>query len=165
MHIFLPLRTRCSVAPRFLAPLLLVVLGLAAGCTSPDTPTGADRAAIEALLTDQVEAWNAGDIERFMEGYWQSDSLRFASGGTVHQGWRQTLDRYRRAYPDAATMGALTFTLIDVRLLSGEWATVFGRYHLARDPAIGDATGLFTLMFQKRPEGWRIVSDHTSAGD
>ncbi|MDZ4699374.1 MAG: nuclear transport factor 2 family protein [Rhodothermales bacterium] len=151
----------------FIPPVLLAGWLLAAvGCTPPASrpyDETADRAAIDRLLTDQVEAWNAGDISRFMEGYWASDSLRFASGGTVQQGYQTTMDRYYRAYPDRQTMGTLAFTLEDVRILSPEWATVFGRFHLARDPAIGDARGLFTLMFRKFPEGWRIVSDHTSS--
>jgi uncharacterized protein (TIGR02246 family) len=154
-----------------MAAMLLPGLLLAqAGCapptpppTSPPYDETADRAAIDRLLTDQVEAWNAGDIARFMEGYWASDSLRFASGGSVQQGYQTTMDRYYSAYPDRQTMGTLTFTLEEVRILSPEWATVFGRFHLARDPAIGDARGLFTLMLRKFPEGWRIVSDHTSS--
>ncbi len=147
------------------AVLLAALLLAPAGCVPPALPYDdtADRAAIDRLLTDQVEAWNAGDIPGFMEGYWASDSLRFASGGSVQQGYQTTMDRYHRAYPDRQTMGTLAFTLEDVRILSPEWATVFGRFHLARDPAIGDARGLFTLMFRKFPEGWRIVSDHTSS--
>lgn len=148
------------------AVLFAALLLAPAGCAPPTPPPydeTADRAAINRLLTDQVKAWNAGDIPGFMEGYWASDSLRFASGGSVQQGYQTTMDRYHRAYPDRQTMGTLAFTLEDVRILSPEWATVFGRFHLARDPAIGDARGLFTLMFRKFPEGWRIVSDHTSS--
>lgn len=145
--------------------LFLTVFLTMLGCRHAEETLDADRAAIEALLAEQVVAWNAGDTERFMEGYWESDSLRFASGGTVQRGWQETLARYRRVYPDKETMGKLTFTLIEVRTLSSEWATVFGRYYLEREPAIGDATGLFTLMFRKLPEGWRIVSDHTSAAN
>ncbi len=149
--------------------MVVVLAGLLltpAGCAPPAPPPyddSADRAAIDRLLADQVEAWNAGDIPGFMQGYWESDSLRFASGGSVQQGYQTTMDRYYRSYPDRQTMGTLAFTLEEVRILSPEWATVFGRFHLARDPAIGDARGLFTLMFRKFPEGWRIVSDHTSS--
>ena len=87
---------------------------------------------------------------------------RFASGGTEHRGWQATLERYHRAYPDRAAMGTLTFDLREVRLLSPRWAVVFGGYQLER--AEDRPSGLFTLLFEKRPEGWRIVHDHTSAG-
>ncbi len=134
------------------------------GCgPSSDTPVRADdEAAIRAVLQQQVEAWNQGDIDAFMNGYAQTDSLRFASGGAVHTGWQATLDRYHRTYPDRAAMGTLTFDLRAVRVLSAQWAVVFGGYQLER--AEDRPSGLFTLLFEKRPEGWRIVHDHTSAG-
>lgn len=147
--------------PIFLSAFFFALSGCAP--PPPAQDLAADRAAIERLLNDQVSAWNAGDIPTFMEGYWKSDSLRFASGNAVQQGWQMTLERYQRSYPDVQTMGTLTFTLQEVEVLSPEWATVFGRFHLARDPAIGDATGLFTLLFRKFPDGWKIVSDHTSS--
>jgi ketosteroid isomerase-like protein len=155
-------------APRHgVAAVVLLVLALAAaGCVPPEATPGeaaADRAAIESLLQAQVEAWNSGDIPRFMEGYWRSDSLRFASGNAIQQGYDNTLARYHRSYPDRQTMGTLAFTLFEVSILSPGTATVFGRFHLTRDAAIGDAEGLFTLIFRKFPEGWRIVSDHTSS--
>ncbi|MEZ4702646.1 MAG: DUF4440 domain-containing protein [Rhodothermales bacterium] len=165
--IFPAVRTRRPIRFLSLVPLLAMTCYAGAGCASgrgAAADPAADRAAILRVLDEQVTAWNAGDIPRFMDGYWKSDSLRFASGGAVQQGWQQTLDRYRRSYPDRQTMGTLAFTLEDVRVLSPEWATVFGRFHLTRDASVGDARGLFTLMFRKFPEGWRIVSDHTSAG-
>lgn len=126
----------------------------------PETET---IAAMQALLDTQVEAWNAGDINAFMEGYWKSDSLRFASGGNVRRGWDETLARYLATYPDKAAMGTLTFEDLELQKLSAQWATGFGRFRLKRTPPLDDLTGLFTLMFEKRNGSWIIVSDHTSA--
>ncbi len=144
--------------------LLMACCGLGCGAAaSSDTPVrAADEAAIRAVLQQQVEAWNQGNIDAFMDGYARTDSLRFASGGAVHTGWQATLDRYHRTYPDRAAMGTLTFDLRTVRVLSAQWAVVFGGYQLER--AEDRPSGLFTLLFEKRPEGWRIVHDHTSAG-
>ena len=159
-------------ARRRLWPVLLAGcwLGCWLGCqqsTPQDTSQAAHdpaaaEAAIRAVLQQQEAAWNRGDIEAFMEGYVETDSLRFASGGTEQRGWQATLERYHRVYPDRAAMGTLTFDLRDVRLLSPRWAVVFGAYRLER--AEDRPSGLFTLLFEKRPEGWRIVHDHTSAG-
>ena len=149
---------RCSL-------LLLALLAAGTGCrhTSAAFEPARDEAAIRAVMAQQVEAWNRGDLDAFMDGYVRSDSLRFASGGSVQTGWQTTLDRYRRGYPDRATMGTLSFDLRDVRVLGPRWAVVFGQYHL--DRANDTPTGLFTLLFEKRPEGWRIVHDHTSSAD
>lgn len=145
--------------------LLVVALVLAAaGCRPAAAPDAFDAAAAEAavraVLADQVAAWNRGDVDAFMEGYAKTDSLRFASGGRVQQGWQATLERYHRAYPDRAAMGTLTFDLRDVRVLSPRWALVLGAWRLER--AEDRPGGLFTLLFEHRPEGWRVVHDHTS---
>ncbi|MEM8485896.1 MAG: nuclear transport factor 2 family protein [Bacteroidota bacterium] len=142
---------------------------LVAACTqqaekpSDQEPEAETLAAMQALLDTQVEAWNAGDINAFMEGYWKSDSLRFASGGNVRRGWDETLARYLATYPDKAAMGTLTFEDLELQKLSEQWATGFGRFRLKRTPPLEDLTGLFTLMFEKRDGSWIIVSDHTSA--
>ncbi|MEM6783737.1 MAG: DUF4440 domain-containing protein [Bacteroidota bacterium] len=148
------------------APLLFLVL--LAGCRSaaPEPITVADlppEEAIRAVLDAQVAAWNDGSVRGFMEGYAQTDSLRFASRGTVRTGWDETLAGYERGYPDAATMGTLTFSELDVRLLSPDWAIVFGRWRL--DRAADTPNGLFTLTMQRRPEGWRVLYDHTSTAE
>ena len=147
-----------------LALVLLVVMG-AGGCrtagptASPDV-AGAE-AAIRTVMAEQEAAWNRGDVVAFMQGYARMDSLRFASGGTVHYGWQTTLERYQRSYPDRAAMGTLSFDLYDVRVLSPRHALVFGAWRLER--AEDEPSGLFTLLFEHRPEGWRIVADHTSS--
>jgi len=121
----------------------------------------ADEQAILQVLEAQVTAWNQGDIRGFMQGYWQSDSLRFASGDQVHYGWRAVLTRYLRTYNTPQKMGTLSFTELQVQKLGARSALVFGRWQLQR--ADDTLQGLFTLIFKKTPEGWRIVHDHTSS--
>ncbi len=116
---------------------------------------------ITNVLDRQVAAWNRGDIEEFMAGYLRSPELRFASGNEVHRGWNQTLERYRRNYPDRAAMGTLAFEDLDVRVLSEHAAIVFGRFRLSRES--DEPTGLFTLLFERHDGEWVIVADHTSS--
>jgi ketosteroid isomerase-like protein len=144
---------------RRLTTLLLLLL---AGTTVLRADPAADEAAIRAVLAAQSAAWNRGDIDGFMQGYWQSDDLRFASGGTITKGWRTTLERYRAHYPDKAAMGRLTFTLHEIHLLAPDAAVVFGKWELAREK--DHPWGLFTLILRKFPEGWRVTADHTSSG-
>ncbi len=136
------------------------------GCSTPEPAFDAEAEvrAIRDVLERQVAAWNAGDIEGFMEGYARTDSLRFASGGSVRYGWQTTLERYRTAYPNRDAMGRLSFEDLAIRVLSPRWATAFGRWHLQREGDYDEAGGLFTLILEKRPEGWRILYDHTSSG-
>ena len=133
---------------------------------SAASPAGVEAAsaeeAIRIVLDTQTEAWNQGSIPAFMEGYAKMDSLRFASGGNVWYGWDRTLQRYEETYIDEGMMGTLAFDDLDIRLLSADHAIVFGRWSLARSETYTDVGGLFTLLFQRRPEGWRIVHDHTS---
>ena len=156
-----------SIVHRFIFAFCAFVLVTA--CTQQTEPTTNDEpeavtlAAMQTLLDTQVAAWNAGDINGFMEGYWKSDSLRFASGGNVRRGWDETLARYLATYPDRAAMGTLAFEDLEMQKLSAQWATAFGRFRLKRTPPLEDLTGLFTLMFEKRNGNWIIVSDHTSA--
>jgi uncharacterized protein (TIGR02246 family) len=121
-----------------------------------------DTAAINQVLATQSAAWNRGDIDAFMEGYWKSDELRFASGGTVTHGWKTTLERYKRNYPNKALMGTLAFTIQEVKLLSPDAAIVFGKWELTRKH--DKPWGLFTLTFRQLDGAWLIVSDHTSSG-
>jgi ketosteroid isomerase-like protein len=123
----------------------------------------ADRQAIQNVLDGQVAAWNRGDLERFMTGYWHSDKLTFFSGKDVTSGWQATLDRYRKRYQAEGRdkMGTLSFSDLRIELLGPDSAFVRGRWKLitSKEP-LG---GLFTLIFKRMPEGWRIVHDHTSA--
>ena len=105
--------------------------------------------------------WNQGNIDEYMEGYYQSDSLRFASGGTITFGWQFVRDRYHRRYGSAALMGKLTFSELDATVISNDAAILFGRWELEREN--DRPGGLFTLLFRNTEQGWRIVHDHTSA--
>lgn len=143
----------------------MLVLSLAA-CIEPVSPSpttfsASDADSIRAVLDAQVAAWNAGSLRGFMDGYARTDTLRFASGGTVRHGWQAALDGYESGYPDRAAMGTLRFDSLDVQGLAPGWAMVFGRWHLQR--AADAPNGLFTLVLNKRPEGWRVVHDHTSS--
>ncbi len=135
--------------------LLLAMVALpAAG------PDSADKA-VRAVLDAQVVAWNKGDLEGFMAGYWRSPKLSFASGSDVTCGWDATLERYRKRYRSGgAEMGKLTFSDLEVEPLGQDAALVRGRWQLVRSK--DKPGGVFTLIFRKLPEGWRIVHDHTS---
>jgi ketosteroid isomerase-like protein len=140
--------------------MFLMVLLLAVGTTSAQSGDAAIERDIKRVMTDQANAWNQGDIAGFMQGYWNSDKLVFVSGDRVTRGWQQTLDNYKRSYDSRAKMGTLTFSDLEVSVLSKDAAVVLGSWSLARD---GDNPhGKFTLTFRKFKEGWRIVMDHTS---
>jgi hypothetical protein len=134
---------------------------LLAACAGPQIETETEASAIRTVLITQQAAWNRGDIDAFMQGYRKSEELRFSSGDTVTTGWQQTRDRYLQRYPDRAAMGTLTFSDLKVDILGPEAAVVYGRFSLAREK--DRPHGIYTLIVRKFPEGWRIVSDHTSA--
>jgi len=119
-----------------------------------------DELQIRKLLGDQSAAWNRGDIETFMKGYWENDSLMFIGKSGVTYGWNKTLSNYKRGYPDTASMGKLTFTLIRLQNLSPEYFHVIGKWHLQR--TIGNLEGHFTLLFRKIKGRWVIIADHSS---
>ncbi|MEM5518702.1 nuclear transport factor 2 family protein [Henriciella sp. AS95] len=134
--------------------------------TPPPAPVGfssADEAAIRSLLSTQDGAWNAGDIDGFMEGYWVSPDLRFASGGTVTRGYQETLDRYKARYSNRALMGTLSFDELEVVPLASDAAAVHGRWLLTR--ANDAPSGLFTLILRKIQGDWKIISDTTTSAD
>ena len=116
---------------------------------------------IRAVLSAQQAAWNRGDLQAFLEGYWNSPELTFAGSDGIVRGYDGLLDRYRKSYPDQAHRGELEFSQLEIRLLGSDSALVLGRWHLKRQ--IGDAGGVFSLVFHRFPVGWRIIHDHTSA--
>lgn len=120
-----------------------------------------EEAQIELLLENQAAAWNAGDIETFMDGYIESPELRFVSGAGVRKGYRETLERYLKTYDTPEKMGTLAFADLDITILSPEAALAFGHWHLTR-PEAGDIGGVFTLVLRHTGHGWRIIHDHTS---
>ena len=142
---------------------LIALLSLAAfsSRSTGAPPQSADAAAILTLLNDQTAAWNRGDIEGFMNGYWNSNLTEFVSSEGVSRGWQTLLERYRHSYPDRKAMGHLTFSDLEIRVECSTAAYALGEYHLQREN--DNPSGLFTLNFRKFPEGWRIVVDHTTA--
>ena len=129
-------------------------------CAAPEQASNSG-AEIQAVLTAQQEAWNRGDIDEFMNGYARSASTVFVGEDEVRRGWETVRDRYRMRYSDRAKMGTLSFSEIEVTVLSADAAVVLGRWRLKR--GTDEPHGRFTLIFKRLPEGWRIVHDHTSA--
>ena len=119
-----------------------------------------DETAIRDLLEEQRLAWNKGYLETFMATYWQNDSLMFIGKSGVTYGWQNTLDNYKKGYPDTAAMGKLNFDILEVKRLSVMYFFVVGKWHLTR--SIGNVGGHFTLLFKKVKNKWVIVADHSS---
>ncbi|HLY61076.1 MAG TPA: nuclear transport factor 2 family protein [Terriglobia bacterium] len=124
-------------------------------------PAGGAEKAIRGVMDAQVEAWNRGDVDAFMKGYWNSEATEFVGSNGIVRGWQGVLERYRKSYPDRRAMGTLTFSDLEVTVLSSSTALVVGKFHLVRES--DHPEGVFTLVFRKFPEGWRIINDHTSA--
>ena len=119
-----------------------------------------DEASIRTVLNRQTAAWNKGDLPGYMQGYWHSDSLMFIGKSGIQWGWRKTLENYQKGYPDTASMGKLSFELLQVRRLSPYYFYIVGKWHLARSK--GDIGGHFDLLFRRIKGRWLIVSDHSS---
>ncbi len=117
---------------------------------------------IQLLLTAQEKAWNEGNIDLFMEGYWKSDSLKFVSKNGVTRGWKNTYERYLKSYPDRATMGTLKFDIVHHEQMDRKVYFVIGKWHLKRSEDKGDVGGFFSLIFKKIKGKWLIIVDHTS---
>ena len=132
----------------------LVFLSMSASAQS------SDEAKIRQLLATQTEAWNKGDIESFMQTYWKNDSLMFVGKSGVTRGWQQTLENYKKNYPDSAAMGKLSFDIIQVKKLSPEYFFVVGKWMLKR--SIGDVSGHYNLLMRKIRGRWFIIADHSS---
>jgi ketosteroid isomerase-like protein len=125
----------------------------------PAVDPATDEAAIRATLAAQVDAWNRGDLDAYMQGYWNSPQLRFISGATVTTGWAETLARYKSRYDTAEKRGHLTFTALDVQMLGPDAALATGHWRLER---VQPAEGEFSLTLKRIGSDWRIVVDHTS---
>ena len=120
----------------------------------------ADEKAIRGILAEQTAAWNRGNIEDFMKGYWNSDSLMFIGQNGVTYGYQNTLMNYKKNYNNADKMGTLSFDLVKVQRLSREYYFVVGKWHLKRNA--GDVGGHYDLIFRKIRGKWVIISDHSS---
>jgi len=119
-----------------------------------------DEQIILNAINIQKNAWNNGDLNLFMETYWHNDSLMFIGKSGVTYGWQNTLNNYKRGYPDTAAMGKLGFDILHVKRLSVMYFSVVGKWKLTR--SIGNIGGHFTLLFKKIKNKWLIVSDHSS---
>ncbi len=119
-----------------------------------------DEKEILQLLNDQVNNWNRGNIDEFMHGYWESDSLMFIGSNGVTYGYTNTLNNYKKNYKDTAHMGQLKFTILQVKRISADAYFVVGKWFLKR--SVGDVGGHYTLLFRKIKGKWVIVADHSS---
>jgi ketosteroid isomerase-like protein len=140
-----------------LAVLLILAAADFAFAQSKDEKIKSD---IRKVMDEQVAAWNNGDIDGFMKGYWNSPQMTFVSGDNVTKGWQPTLERYKKSYDSRAKMGVLSFTDLEITLTGKNSAVVLGRFTLVREK--DKPTGLFTLSFRKFKDGWKIIIDHTS---
>ena len=135
--------------------LILLLLALPVMAAAPE-----DR--IRQVLDDQTAAWNRGDIAGFMEGYDKSESTTFVNA-TITKGHAQVLASYLKRYPTREKMGTLKFSGLEIRPLGSDYASVIGHFHLDRTAeAGGEASGIFTLLFHRTAQGWKIILDHTS---
>jgi beta-aspartyl-peptidase (threonine type) len=153
-----------------LVPILAGVLQLfliapASVAQSDWSVSGNDSKAIERVLRKQQEGWNRHDLEGFMAGYWNSSQLTFFSGGKENDGWQATMERYLATYASPGhEMGQLDFSNLRIEVLGQEGAFVRGTWKLTLNNG-NTPHGLFTLIFRKFPDGWKIVHDHTSTAD
>jgi len=120
-----------------------------------------DKAAIRAVLDAQATAWSRGDVEGYMDGYDRSPNTEFVGGDRITRGWQAVLDQYQKRYDTREKMGTLTFSDLEITVLSNDAALVLGRWRLKR--ANDEPHGTFTLLFRKTKSGWKIVHDHSSS--
>jgi uncharacterized protein (TIGR02246 family) len=151
-------------AVRVCLPVLLLVT-VARGA---DPAPGPEEKDIRSVLDTQAAAWNKGDLDGFMAGYWNDEKLTFISGGDITFGWKKTKERYEKRYKaDGKEMGKLTFSEFHVEVLSPTAAVARGKFELTfekeTDPKKKTARGRFTLVLKKFPDGWKVTHDHTSA--
>ena len=143
---------------------LVLLAALAAGAPAPAADADG-TAGVRAVLDAQVAAWNRGDLEAFMAGYWRSPELVFCSGATVTTGWEATLERYRKRYKsEGREMGRLRFEALEVLPLGAASAFARGEYWLRMSDG-QQPHGRFTLILRRLDGAWRIVHDHTSSAE
>jgi ketosteroid isomerase-like protein len=159
---------KCAVPSSVLLLFFLVTSFSLTQISGAQTKTTTDAQSfdeIDQVLNAQQDAWNRHDLEGFMAGYWNSPELTFFSGATERDGWQATLDRYRAAYASPGhEMGKLEFSALRIVTLGSDGAFVRGAWRLTM-PDGKTPHGLFTLIFRKFPDGWKIVHDHTSAAE
>jgi ketosteroid isomerase-like protein len=144
------------------------VAALAGAQAAASGSAAADEAAIRTAIKDQADAWNRADIPAFMQAYEDSPETTFI-GLTLRKGYQPILHRYEQSYSGSEQMGKLAFSDIDIRLLSSgcgkaDIALVTGKFHLERTMhgAAAKDDGIFSLVWRKGSQGWKIILDHTS---
>ena len=148
--------------PAFSVSSLVLLCALSAPAQNSQSTT---ELVVRQVLERQQEAWNHHDLESFMAGYWKSPELTFFSGAKIYSGWQSTMERYRRTYQsEGREMGKLEFSDLKIEALAPDAAFVRGAWHLTMSDG-KTPHGLFTLIFRKFPDGWKIVHDHTSAAE
>ena len=136
--------------------LLFSIILIAGTCSAQSN----EEKQVRQLLNDQIQAWNLGDIDSFMKTYWKSDSLMFIGKNGVTYGWTNTLNNYKKNYPDTTAMGKLSFDIVSIKRLSFQYFHVVGKWHLQR--SIGDLSVHYTLLIKKINGNWVIIADHSS---
>ena len=143
--------------------LLLLIAAFLVACSQlakPKFDAKAEEEAIRAMLNAGQIAWNNGDIDVFMEGFWKSDSLQFISPRGVSHGWEATRDNYKKGYPDRSSMGTVSYEVLELTLMSPSVFVISCQYHITQE--IGKREGIFTAVFRKINGKWLVVHYHTS---
>ncbi len=138
----------------------LILTGLALVCSFAGSAQNADEKAIQKIMHDQEQYWNQGDLDNFVKGYWQNDSVMFIGTKGIVYGYDNTLERYKKSYPDREQMGTLKFAIVHLKKLSSEYYYMVGKFYLTR--TVGDLSGHFTLLFRNINGEWCIIADHSS---
>lgn len=137
--------------------ILLILFAVCLTNCTAQTSEAQDKEAILAVMKLQEKAWSANDLEGFMKGYWKNDSLKFFGNSGLTRGWQQTLDNYKKGYPTKEHSGTLNFTIRDISKIDDGSYWVMGEYFLKRK--VGDANGVFLIVFKKIDGEWKIVAD------
>jgi hypothetical protein len=140
-------------------PFIFISLIVLSACASEPGPEAFQQ--VRKSMDEQVDCWNAGDIPCFMATYWKSEHLRFIGSDGITKGWQETLDRYLASFPDKETMGTLRFEISSMQMMGANDILVVGRFYLERD--MGNASGTFSLIWEKIEDDWVITLDHTSS--
>ena len=137
---------------------LFIILIVIYSCNiQPKSTLEDDKISILKVMTTQEIAWSLRDLDGFMEGYHQSDSLKFYGKSGLTKGWQQTLDNYKKGYPSKDHSGSLNFEIIDISPIENQSYWVMGSYVLNRN--IGNSSGVFMIIFKKIEDEWKIVAD------
>jgi ketosteroid isomerase-like protein len=139
---------------------ILAVIFTQVGTAQVSYAQNKDITAIQAILDNQIKSWNSGDLDNFMVGYLHSDSLVFIGKSGPTYGYENTLANYKKSYPDKTHMGTLQFEIVSMKPINNDHYFVIGKWKLIR--TVGDLNGVYTLLFRKTKEGWKIIADHSS---